>query len=124
MSSLHYLILSFIQAATEFLPISSSGHLLFLKGLFEQSDIPIIFDVVVHVGSLIAIIVFYRKRFVEALRNGFLEWKEKREKRPHIRLVFYIFLSTVVTFVFYLFMLRLAQHMLLSCLVIGVVVIC
>jgi len=102
MQPLHYVFLSFVQAATEFLPISSSGHLLFFKGLFHSSGIPILFDIVVHVGSLIAIVVFYSKRIGKTLGSAWLELIGKREEKYNSIFLFYIALSTVVTFVFYL----------------------
>ena len=64
MAIIWYFILALVQAATEFLPVSSSGHLLFLKGLLKQEHVPIIFDIVVHTGSLAAILLFYRKKLI------------------------------------------------------------
>ena len=48
MDGVYYVALSVAQAATEFLPVSSSGHMLFLKGLLGTLHIPSIFDVIVH----------------------------------------------------------------------------
>ena len=97
----YYILLSFIQAATEFLPVSSSGHLLFFKGFFHIQEIPIIFDIVVHVGSLTAILVFYGKRLMETLKKAWLEQAEKREQKIHSKLILYIVVSTCVTLLFY-----------------------
>ena len=97
----HYILLSFIQAATEFLPVSSSGHLLFFKGLFHIQQIPIIFDIVFHVGSLTAILVFYGKRLVDMFKNAWLEQTERREQKSHSKMILYIAVSTCVTLLFY-----------------------
>lgn len=102
MNPVHYLVLAFVQAATEFLPISSSGHLLFLKGLFQVQDLPILFDIIIHVGSLTAIIVFYHRRLAFTVQNAWFELIEKRQKKPQFKLLVYICISTGVTFAFYL----------------------
>lgn len=102
MDGMYYVVLSVAQAATEFLPVSSSGHLLFLKGLLGTLHIPIIFDVVVHVGSLVAILVFYCPRIFETLKNAGREIGEKREQKDNVKLLSYLAVSTVVTFLFYL----------------------
>ena len=101
MSLLHYLIISFIQAITEFLPISSSGHLLLYKGLFNINDIPIVFDIVVHIGSMVAIVVFYRQKIISMFTNSWSELLSKQEIKPNTKILFYIIFSTVVTFIFY-----------------------
>jgi len=53
-------ITSFIQGLTEFLPISSSGHLLLYRLIFTPYEQPLTFDVFLHFGSLLAIIWFFR----------------------------------------------------------------
>ena len=49
--------LALVQGMTEFLPISSSGHLVLLPYIFEWHDQGLAFDVAVHVGTLIAVII-------------------------------------------------------------------
>ena len=53
------IILSIIQGLTEFLPISSSAHLILVSELIRGKE-EIIFDVAVHLGSLLAVIVYFR----------------------------------------------------------------
>ena len=102
MHAWHYIFLSFIQAATEFLPISSSGHLLFLKQILHVSEIPIVFDIVVHSGSLVAILLFYREKITSTFLNAWKEIHDGKKDRSSLRMLFYIVLSTAVTFVFYI----------------------
>ncbi len=56
--------LSAIQGLTEFLPISSSGHLALAPALFNWPDQGLAFDVAVHVGTLIAVLIYFRKDIV------------------------------------------------------------
>ncbi len=59
MSLLHLLILALIQGITEFLPVSSSGHLILLPNLMGTEDQGQIIDVAVHVGTLGAVIIYF-----------------------------------------------------------------
>jgi undecaprenyl-diphosphatase len=61
---IHTLILALIQGLTEFLPISSSAHLILPSQLFGWSDQGLAFDVGVHVGTLTAVIIYFRREVV------------------------------------------------------------
>ena len=61
MSLLQIIILSLIQGFTEFLPISSSAHLLFPALILGWPDQGLSFDVAAHVGTLLAVIIYFRK---------------------------------------------------------------
>jgi len=54
-------VLALLQGLTEFLPISSSGHLVLVPQLFEWPDQGLAFDVAVHVGTLLAVVTYFRK---------------------------------------------------------------
>jgi len=62
------IFLSIIQGLTEFLPISSSGHLAIFQKIFNLGT-PIIFDIFVHAGTLLAIIFFFRKELRKILKG-------------------------------------------------------
>lgn len=74
-------LLGLVQGVTEFLPVSSSGHLVLLQSLFHLPEADLWFDVVLHAGSLVAIFWFFRRELgrlahdvYDALRRG--RWKE------------------------------------------------
>jgi undecaprenyl-diphosphatase len=72
MDPIQAIILGFIQGVTEWLPISSTGHLRIAEHLFGLA-VPVLFDVILHFGTLIVILVFFRKdvkNIVEALVKG------------------------------------------------------
>ena len=60
MASLHAFLLAVIQGITEFLPISSSAHLVLLPIIMEWQDQGIVIDIAVHLGSLLAVLVYFR----------------------------------------------------------------
>lgn len=62
-------ILAVIQGLTEFLPASSSGHLVILQKLFNFSEPPVLFDILVHVGTLGAVVIYFRKELVKISRQ-------------------------------------------------------
>lgn len=70
MTLLHALILALIQGLTEFLPISSSAHLILPSQLLGWDDQGLAFDVSVHVGTLMAVMLYFRKE----LANMSLAW--------------------------------------------------
>ena len=76
---LYLSLLSFIQGITEFLPISSSAHLLVLPHILDVSDQGIIIDVAAHIGSLIAVCYFYRKDIMDIIKNLFSKNKEENQ---------------------------------------------
>ena len=62
-------ILSLIQGVSEFLPISSSAHLIIVSTLYEFKSSSLLIDVSLHLGSLLAIIFFFRKELIDLKNN-------------------------------------------------------
>ena len=69
MTVIEAMALGFVQGVGEFLPISSSGHLVLLQRAFGISEGAMAFDVAVHLGTLVALIVVMRKRLLMYIRN-------------------------------------------------------
>ncbi len=81
------IILSVTQGVTEFLPISSSAHLLLLPWLFNFPDPGLGFDAAIHIGTALALLVFFGKQFYELIR--------KKDK-----LLWYVLVASVPAVVF------------------------
>ena len=60
MTLFQLLIVAIIQGVTEFLPVSSSGHLILLPALTGTPDQGLAIDVAVHVGTLLAVVLYFR----------------------------------------------------------------
>lgn len=71
MSLLEIFVLALIQGLSEFLPISSSGHLLLPAQLLGWTDQGLAFDVAVHVGSLAAVVIYFREEVINLVRGWF-----------------------------------------------------
>jgi undecaprenyl-diphosphatase len=61
MDLLQAITLGFIQGLTEWLPISSTGHLKIAEGLLGLASLPLLFEVILHIGTLIIVLIFFRK---------------------------------------------------------------
>ena len=70
MEWLQILVLASVQGLTEFLPVSSSAHLILVPALTGWPDQGLAFDVAVHVGSLAAVLIYFRRDFAAMLREG------------------------------------------------------
>lgn len=71
MSYLEILVLSFIQGLTEFLPVSSSGHLILAPKLFGWHDQGLEMDVAVHLGTLMSVILYFRRDVMDMIQHFF-----------------------------------------------------
>ena len=90
---LHIVVLALVQGITEFLPISSSGHLILVPTLTGWPDQGLLMDVAVHVGTLGAVILYFW-RDLWAMLSGL--WRALRGKRdPGARLAGCVIVATV-----------------------------
>jgi undecaprenyl-diphosphatase len=71
MDSLHAIFLALLQGFTEFLPISSSAHLILLPHLLGWPDQGLAFDVAVHVGTLGAVVLYFRRELLPMAQDWF-----------------------------------------------------
>lgn len=71
MSIIQAIILALVQALTEFLPVSSTAHLILFPWLFHWPDPGLAFDVALHAGTLLAVILYFFKDWVKLILCGF-----------------------------------------------------
>ncbi|GHV35174.1 undecaprenyl-diphosphatase [Clostridia bacterium] len=97
-------LLGLIQGLTEFLPVSSSGHLAIFQYFFGMDGTDyILFDVLLHLATLIAIVTFYRRDIGAILRDLFGLISGKNKFTPAVRLLLLLLVATLPLFVFVLF---------------------
>lgn len=95
MSYLQLALLAFVQGITEFLPISSSGHLILVPLLTGWPDQGLLIDVAVHVGSLGAVMLYFWRDLASMLR-GLTVWRPAGpSNQPGLRLLELVAIGTV-----------------------------
>lgn len=81
MTAIQALILGLLQGISEFLPVSSSGHLVILRELFGLSGVPRLFDVILHAATLLSVLVVFRRR-VGGILAALGRWIIRRKDVP------------------------------------------
>jgi undecaprenyl-diphosphatase len=92
---LHAIVLGIVQGLSEFLPISSSGHLLVVPWLFDWDDfgdasLEKAFDVALHVGTLVGVLAYFRRDLARLVADGL-----RRPRSPEGRFAWYLVAATV-----------------------------
>lgn len=108
MPILQAVLMGFIQGLTEFLPVSSSGHLVLTSSLYKvftgvelihEGPQEAFFDIILHLGTLFAILIYFRKDIIEII-NKFVEaCKNKNFSSNESKIPLFIILSTVFTLI-------------------------
>jgi undecaprenyl-diphosphatase len=90
------IVLAVIQALTEFLPISSSGHLAIAPKLFGWNDPGLVFDIALHAGTLVSILIYFFKDWLQLLAGGFgLKYGTDPELKKNPMMLWMIALATI-----------------------------
>lgn len=85
MNMLHVIILGIVQGLTEFLPVSSSAHLVILQTFFGITESQLVIDVALHVGTLLAVVIYFLSDVAWVLRDtfsGLMDGMKKACGRP------------------------------------------
>ena len=106
MDLLQSILMGFMQGLSEFLPISSSAHLVFTSNFYkvfkgieiaQESNQEVFLDIMLHLGTLIAVLIFFRKDIQRILQAIYYGFKYKDFKNSEFKLGMYIILGTVIT---------------------------
>ena len=82
---LKYMLLGLLQGATEFLPVSSSGHLVILKNLLGVESNGLLLEVCLHLGTLVAILLVFRSDLWKLIVDGVKgAWRLARGRRTEL----------------------------------------
>ena len=94
MDTLQIIVLAIVQGFTEFLPVSSSAHLILVPAFTHWADQGQAFDVALHIGSLIAVVIYFR----QDLRNMITAWLRSlvtQKQSPDSRLAWAVLFATI-----------------------------
>ena len=101
MDILHAIVLGIVQGLTEFLPISSSGHLELVPWLFGWEDfadpqVGLAFDTALHLGTLVGVVAYLRRELVPYVRNGVLAVVSPKRADKRVGLQAWLFVASAV----------------------------
>lgn len=129
MELLQIIFMGIVQGLSEFLPVSSSAHLVFTSNFYkvfnnmpihQQSNQEVFVDIMLHLGTLIAVLIFFRKEVMEilmALINGI---KTKNYSEHNCKLGLYIMLGTIVTVLIAYPLNEVAEKLVYSPVIVGI----
>lgn len=100
MSLLQAILLGTLQGATEFLPVSSSGHLVIIPYLLHWPDPGLMLDTMLHMGTLVALLVYFWRDLWELARAAWFSLARHSLAEPRARLAWALVLATIPAAVF------------------------
>lgn len=119
MQTLQAIIMGAVQGLTEFLPVSSSGHIVISSAFYKMltgaeivvTNEEIFFDILIHLSTLFAVIIYFFGDIKKILSNFYTATKEKNYKSDNFLFVIYILIATFITGVFGLFTKEAAHNL-------------
>ncbi len=99
MNTLQSIALGAVQGIAEFLPISSSGHLALMKEIMDLSEVPLLYDVLLHVSTLLVVVIVFRRRIGRIFTSLFRRMKKthNEDDAANIRLTWVLLVATIIT---------------------------
>lgn len=129
MNLIQSILMGIVQGLSEFLPVSSSAQLVFTSNLYkvfkgieivQSSNEEIFFDIMVHLGTLIAVIIFFRKDIANILMSMFKAFKTKNWSDKQAKLGLYIIAGTIITIILALPINEIAEKLVYKPSVVGI----
>jgi undecaprenyl-diphosphatase len=124
------IILGLVQGLTEFLPISSSGHLVLAQSILKIKETPLFFDIMLHFGTLMAVIVFFWRDIWEILSALFGRDPNIRKSTKHYktkysarRFALYIIIGTIPTVIIALILKKTVENAFMNPLLVSIMLI-
>lgn len=128
MPILQTILMGIVQGLSEFLPISSSAHLVFTSNFYkiyknipiaDQSTQEVFLDIMLHLGTLIAVIIFFRKEILKICKALCESCKTKDFSDDESKLGLYIILGTIITIILALPLEKVANHLVFQPSIVG-----
>ena len=110
MNIIQALILGIVQGLTELLTVSSSAHLNLFPWLFNWGEMSASFDVALHIGTLLAILIYFFKDWISLIKGGYKQ-VVKKEKTLDGRIFWYIVIATIPAGILSLILDKISEKM-------------
>lgn len=128
MNFIQAILMGIVQGLSEFLPISSSAHLVFTSNFYkvakgieiaQQSNQEVFFDIMLHLGTLIAVLIFFRKDILEICTALINAIKTKSLEDANAKIGLYIIIGTIITIAMALPLNYFAENLVYSPAIVG-----
>ena len=132
MHILQSIIMGIVQGLSEFLPISSSAHLVITSNLYkvlkgleltQESSQEIFLDIMLHFGTLIAVLIYFRKDIIEIIKAFLSAVKSKDFSDNNAKMALYILIGTIITVVIAFPLHDVAENLVYSPAIVGLLLI-
>ncbi len=132
MNLLQAVLMGIVQGLSEFLPISSSAHLVFTSNFYkvfkgieivQHSNEEVFFDIMLHFGTLIAVLIFFRKDIAAIIKALWEGVKTKDFSNREAKLGLYIIIGTIITIILALPMQGFAEKLVFSPEIVGLLLV-
>lgn len=132
MNLIQSILMGIVQGLSEFLPVSSSAHLVFTSNFYKvfknipiqaQSNEEVFFDIMLHLGTLIAVLIYFRKDIWEILKALIVACKNRNFSDHKAKLALYIIAGTVITIALALPFNGFAEHLVFHPALVGALLI-
>lgn len=110
MDTLTAVLYGIIQGVSEFLPVSSSGHLALMPFFMTMADPGVVFDLCMHLGTALAVTVYFRERIFAMARNLMPALKTPKSRDPELVFLRHFILATAASVVLILILRPLSEH--------------
>lgn len=120
MNLIQAILMGIVQGLSEFLPVSSSAHLVFTSNFYKvfkhipitaQSNEEVFFDIMLHLGTLVAVLIFFRKDIWEICKALIISCKTRDFSDHKTKLALYIIVGTLITIALALPFNDFAEHL-------------
>ena len=131
MHILQAIIMGIVQGLSEFLPISSSAHLVICSNLYkyfkniQNSELPqeIFLDIMLHLGTLIAVLIFFRKDIFEMIKAFSSGLKTRDFSSKEAKMALYIIIGTIITAIVAYPLQNIAEFLVKSPIAVGIILV-
>lgn len=121
-----------VQGLSEFLPVSSSAHLVFVSSFYKvcmgmsivcESNEEVFFDIMLHLGTLIAVLIYFKKEVADIVKALWSAIKTKDFSDKDAKLGLYILLGTIVTCIVAFPIKEIAEELVYSPSIVGILLV-